>query len=85
MHLRKRLAAKAGMRSMLPIVVNRTLFLIRSGVCFSMLTTIRFIKASTSSCGRFQFSVENVYSVRNFTPTSLAISVTCLTVETPFS
>ena len=43
----------------------------------------RFIRAAISSCGRFQFSVEKVYSVRYLIPKRAASSVIFCTVSAP--
>ena len=47
-----------------PITRRLTLFFIRSGVSRSMAVAMRCISASTSACGRFQFSVLKAYRVR---------------------
>ena len=63
------------------IMRKRILFFI--SVSSSIESSNRFIKAVTSSCGRFQFSVEKVYKVRYLTPRRAASSIILCTVSAP--
>src|SRR5690554_8004786 len=53
-----------------PILLKRILFSSSSEISFAIVSTIKFIKPSTSSLGLFQFSVEKAYNVRCLTPNS---------------
>lgn len=64
-----------------PITLKRILFFIN--VSSSIDSSNRFIRAAISSCGRFQFSVEKVYSVRYLIPKRAASSVIFCTVSAP--
>ena len=71
----------SGRRSMSPITWNLTLFFMNSSSSRAVSTSP--MSAATSSAGRFQFSVEKVYSVRYFTPSLVHSDVILLTVSTP--
>ena len=67
-----------------PIHSKRTLLSSNVFSSFAIVETNIDIRASISSFGLFQFSVEKVYNVRYSTPNSAQASVTCLTALTPF-
>ena len=75
------LSTSAGIRLRSPMTRKRTLFFMK--ISSSNEVSISPIKAATSSAGRFQFSVEKVYSVRYFTPKRVHSEVMRLTVSTP--
>ena len=63
--------------------IMRKLMLFFMKVSSSMESIRRLIRAATSSTGRFQFSVEKVYSVKYLTPSLAASSAMMCTVSAP--
>ena len=74
-------ATASGRRFMSPITLKRTLFFMK--ISSSSDVSTKPMRAATSSAGRFQFSVEKVYSVRYLTPSLVHSEVILRTVSTP--
>ena len=64
---------------------RRTPLLPNSMASCTKVLTSKSIKASTSSLGRFQFSVLKAYNVKYRTPLSKAASTVALTDSTPWA
>ena len=75
------LRTSSGKRERSPMVRMRTLFFMKSSS--SIAVKMSDMSAATSCGGRFQFSVENVYSVRYLMPKFEATVVISRTVSTP--
>ena len=60
MHFSSIVRERSGSRCRSPIILRRTLFVIKVSVSSSTALTNSSISPSTSACGRFQFSVLNV-------------------------
>ena len=70
--------------SIFPIVMNRALFFFRLLISLSRNQLKRPIKKFISFSGLFQFSVEKVYNVKNFTPKSSQLVTIDFTTSAPF-